>query len=142
MAAVPIFDKDGHPVGWLHDLSFDVISNPSGKRLAFIAVKRIFGFAEQFRGLLLDKFICDTHGNPVAFIDGATHGPALPTMDVAGDPPDLDTLPVPSGIPQPLPSPTLPQVQPNWSTKTFSELLPLPTPTPPPAAGPSRLDTK
>jgi hypothetical protein len=126
MQPVPIFDNLGAAVGWYSGSPLHAIHTLSGKRVAFVAADRIFGLGAEYRGAFLKGHFCDELGKPVAFIERASGGPALPALTPPLETPSgFDGLPVPADLPRSLPE--QPELQPGWSSKSWCDFLALPT---------------
>lgn len=124
MPPLPIYDNLGAAIGWY--LSSGPIYDLSGKRVAVVLADRIFGVSGKYRGAFLNRYLCDDSGRPVAFTDGATGGPALPISTLPLEaPPQLDAVPAPPEVP--LPFPPQPELQKEWSGKSWREWLGQPT---------------
>lgn len=106
---IPIFDKSGKPVSWIKN---GVIFDLSGEAQAFILEEHIFTYTRKYVGTLNQGYFRDQRGHAIAFIQGATGGPALPIPA---------TLPIPpvAVIPPIKPVPPIPPIPPigslSWS---------------------------
>lgn len=110
----PIFSRQAQVVGWLkHDVVYDM----SGQPRAFIRGRAIFDLAAQYIGFLAFGFFRDEHGDTVAFLHGASGGPATPAIRVIPEPPqtwELRALPQPRVVPQPA-TPSLRWSELDWN---------------------------
>ncbi|MFG2554428.1 4-fold beta flower protein [Streptomyces sp. NPDC048581] len=111
----PIRDRNGRVCAWL--LS-GVIYSLRGEAEAFLVSDRVVNYRGHDRGTLRDGYLRNSHGEPIAWVGGATGGPITPIPGLPPAPPDpreSPTLPVISVAPI-APIPSLIWSQEDWAS--------------------------
>lgn len=113
----PVCDSHGSVVAW-HESGR--ILDLRGTFRAFVHEGAVFAYSGAYLGTFASGFVRDKHGHPVAFVEGAMHGPLLP---VAGFPP----VAPPTGVEPHRPILTVPPVPPtpslSWSGMNWAEYV-------------------
>lgn len=99
----PIYDRTGHPVGWLLD---DVVRDMKARPRAFVDRGAVYSYDARYLGVVDRGFFRDRDGRAVAFVRGASAGPVMPPTKSAPMPPIPPIAPVHPMPPVPPPPPT------------------------------------
>src|SRR5690349_15866361 len=91
----PIFNQFGKTVGWI---SNGTIFDHRNSYRAFVSGEGVFNYRGQHLGWLEAGFFRDKQGHAVAFLEGATGGPATP---VTASPPPPPITQIPPHFPSP-----------------------------------------
>ncbi|NIS60528.1 MAG: hypothetical protein GTO13_07480 [Proteobacteria bacterium] len=113
----PIYDPAGAIVAWKRG---DDIHDVHGQAVAFVSNKNVVSYSGRYLGVLDKGLFRDHHGDPVAFMRGATGGPVLPVPSEKPVPPVPAVAPARPEPPIP-PVPGVPSLR--WSSLSWEQFL-------------------
>jgi len=115
----PIFGSQGEPVGWLIEYN-KVVVDALGRCRAFCSDGGVFSYEGTYLGEFAQGYFWDRLGEAVAFIEGASDGPPLPTTETPPPAPIPGMPPIQPMVPEP-PEPAAHSGR--WSRLTFEAFL-------------------
>jgi hypothetical protein len=114
----PVFDADGWTVAWIYKQQF-LIDAASTLR-AIMRGRAVFSKERRVLAEFADGFFWDARGEAIAFVSGATNGPALPGLRASPAAPIPPTISVPSLAPI---VSARPSHRRRWSRMTLDQAL-------------------
>ena len=115
----PIFNSQGKTVGWFIEYN-KVVVDTLGRCRAFFSDDSAFSYEGSYLGEFGDGYFWDRSGNAVAFVEGASGGPALPVTETPPMPPIASTPPAQAVVSE---SPESAERSGTWSPLDFEEFL-------------------
>ena len=115
----PVFSPQGKTVGWFIEYN-KVVVDTLGRCRAFFSDDSVFSYEGGYLGEFGDSYFWDRSGNAVAFVEGASGGPALPVTETPPMPPIASTPPAQAVVSE---SPESAERSGTWSPLDFEEFL-------------------
>jgi hypothetical protein len=115
----PIFDKAGNAVGWM--APGDAVAGFDGHYRAFVSGGIVFDLRSHYLGRLHNCYFWDRDGYAVAYVAGASGGPAMPeAVNVIPPPPAArePAMPSPPAVSGPEPA-----YADHWSDLSWDDFL-------------------